>query len=204
MQRFTCMALRAAGAPRAHKPTTSRSTSFKLGDQQETESWRDKINAILLVATLIATVTFQAGFTVPGGYNSTNSNQGFAAMIKKVKFQEFIICNTIAMHTSVIVAVTLLWAQLGSPSSSRLALKSALLLLGIALAMMSVAFFAGVYLVVSKLYWLATTVLLISSIFVIALIVLFVPLCFLGSSTNHVFRCLSYYPFCLVLYALRE
>lgn len=198
------MALRAVDAPRAHKPTTSRSMSFKLGDQQETESWRDKINAILLVATLIATVTFQAGFTMPGGYNNNNLNQGTATMLIKVKFHEFVICNTIAMHTSVIVAVTLLWAQLGDPSSMRLALKSALLLLGIALAMMSIAFFAGVYLVVSRLSWLANTVLIISSSFVVALIVLFVPLCFMGSSTNHVFRRLSYYPFCLVLYALKD
>ncbi|XP_057796409.1 protein ACCELERATED CELL DEATH 6-like [Salvia miltiorrhiza] len=203
-KRLTCMALRAVDAPRAHKPTTSRSMSFKLGDQPETESWRDKINTILLVATLIATVTFQAGFTVPGGYNNTNSDQGTATMLKKVKFQEFVICNTIAMHTSVIVAVTLLWAQFGDPSSMRLALKSAMLLLGIALAMMSIAFLAGVYLVVSKLCWLAITILLISSSSVIALIVLFIPLCFLGSSNRHIFRRLSYYPFCLVLYALRD
>ncbi|KAL1567696.1 protein ACCELERATED CELL DEATH 6-like [Salvia divinorum] len=201
-KRLTCMALRAVDAPRAHKPN-SRSTSFKLGDP-ETESWRDKINTILLVATLVATVTFQAGFTVPGGNNNTHYDPGIATMLKKVKFQEFVICNTIAMHTSVIVAVTLLWAQLGDPSSMRLALKSALLLLGIALAMMSIAFLAGVYLVVSTLCWLAITVLLISSSFVFALIVLFFPLCFLGSSNRHIFRRLSYYPVCLVLYALRD
>ncbi|XP_047966328.1 protein ACCELERATED CELL DEATH 6 [Salvia hispanica] len=202
-KRLTCMALRAVDAPRAHKPT-SRSTSFKLGDQLETESWRDKINTILVVAMLVATVTFQAGFTVPGGNNNTHYDQDIATMLKKVKFQEFVICNTIAMHTSVIVAVTLLWAQLGDPSSMRLALKSAVLLLGLALAMMSIAFLAAVYLVVSTLCWLAITVLLISSSFVFALIVLFVPLCFLGSSNRHIFRRLSYYPFCLVLYALRD
>lgn len=204
MQRLTCMALRAVDAPRARQTTTSRSMSIKHGDQTETESWRDKINVILLVATLVATVTFQAGITIPGGFNNTNPDQGTATMLKKVKFQEFVICNTIAMHTSVIVAVTLIWAQLGDPSSMRLALKLALLLLGIALAMMSIAFFAGVYLVVSKLYWLGITVLLIGSSFAIALVVLFVPLCFLGLSNRRVFRRLSYYPFCLVLYAVRD
>ncbi|KAH6795488.1 hypothetical protein C2S51_036474 [Perilla frutescens var. frutescens] len=203
-KRLTWMALRAVDAPRAHKPTTFRSTSFKLGDQLETESWRDKINVILLVATLVATVTFQAGITVPGGYNNTNPDQGTATMLKRVKFQEFVICNTIAMHTSVIVAVTLIWAQLGDPNSMRLALKLALLLLGIALAMMSIAFFAGVYLLVSTLGWLAITVLLIGSSSLIALVVLFVPLCFLGLTNHHLFRRLSYYPFCLVLYALKD
>ncbi|KAL9158990.1 hypothetical protein ABFS82_08G105700 [Erythranthe guttata] len=201
-KRLACMALRVVGAPRSHQKKNLRSMSVKIGNQSETESWRDKINVILLVATLVATVTFQAGFTMPGGYNNTNPDQGIANMLEKVKFQEFVICDTIAMYSSIIVAVTLIWAQLGDPSSMRVALKFALLLLGIALAMMSIAFFAGVYLVVSKLGWLANVVLLIGSSFIFALVVIFLPLFFLGSSSYHVFRHLSYYPFCLVLYTL--
>ncbi|KAL8510988.1 hypothetical protein ACS0TY_017708 [Phlomoides rotata] len=169
-KRLTSMALRVVGAPRAHQPNSFRSMNVKLGDQSETESWRDKINVILLVATLIATVTFTAGFTMPGGYNNTNPDQGIATMLEQVKFQEFVICNTIAMHTSILVAVTLIWAQLGDPSSMRVALKLALLLLGIALTMMCIAFSAGVYVAVSKLHWLANAVLLIGSSFVIMLI----------------------------------
>ncbi|KAL0311525.1 UNVERIFIED_CONTAM: protein ACCELERATED CELL DEATH 6 [Sesamum angustifolium] len=169
-KRLTCMVLRVVGAPQACQPKTSRSASVRLGDQSETESWRDKVNVILLVATVIATVTFQAGFTIPGGYNSTNPDQGLATMIEKVKFQEFVICNTIALYSSIIVAVTLIWAQLGDPSSMQVALKLALPLLGIALAMMSIAFLAGVYLVVSKLCWLANVVLLLGSFFLVVLI----------------------------------
>ncbi|KAL0301468.1 UNVERIFIED_CONTAM: protein ACCELERATED CELL DEATH 6 [Sesamum radiatum] len=201
-KRLTCMVLRVVGAPQACQPKTSRSTSVRLGDQSETESWRDKVNVILLVATVIATVTFQAGFTIPGGYNSTNPDQGLATMIEKVKFQEFVICNTIALYSSIIVAVTLIWAQLGDPSSMQVALKLALPLLGIALAMMSIAFLAGVYLVVSKLCWLANVVLLLGSFFLVVLVVIFVPLCFLGSSNYHRFRRFSYHPFRLVLYTL--
>ncbi|KAL0406312.1 UNVERIFIED_CONTAM: protein ACCELERATED CELL DEATH 6 [Sesamum latifolium] len=200
-KRLTCMVLR-VGTPQACQPKTSRSTSVRLGDQPETESWRDKVNVILLVATVIATVTFQAGFTVPGGYNNTNPNQGLATMIEKVKFQEFVICDTIALYSSIIVAVTLIWAQLGDPSSMQVALKLALPLLGIALAMMSIAFLAGVYLVVSKLCWLANVVLLIGSFFLVVLVVIFVPLCFLGSSNYHRFRRFSYHPIRLVLYTL--
>lgn len=194
------MALRVIGAPRAHQPKTFR--SVKLGDQPDTESRRDKINVILLVATLVATVTFTAGFTMPGGYNNTYPDQGIATMLEKVKFQEFVICDTIAMYSSIIVAVTLIWAQLVDPSSMRVALKLALLLLGVALAMMSIAFFAGVYLVVSKLRWLANVILLIGSSFIFVLVVIFIPMCFLGSSNYHAVRYLSYYPFCLVLYTL--
>ncbi|KAG8364699.1 hypothetical protein BUALT_Bualt18G0025700 [Buddleja alternifolia] len=201
-KRLTCMALKVVGAPRAHQASTSRSISVKLGDQPETESWRDKINVILVVATVIATMTFTAGLTVPGGYINTNPDQGIATMLKKVKFQEFVICDTIAMYSSIMVVVTLIWAQLGDPSSMHVALKLALPLLGVALAMMSIAFLAGVYLVVSKLSWLAKVVMLIGTSFSIALVVLFVPLCFLASSNYHVYHRLSYYPFCLVLYTL--
>ncbi|KAK6142623.1 hypothetical protein DH2020_022971 [Rehmannia glutinosa] len=197
-KRLTCMALRVVGAPRAHKPKTFRSITVKHEDQPDTERRRDKINVILLVATIIATVTYTSGLTIPGGYNNINPDQ----LLEKVKFQEYIICDTIAMYSSIIVAVTLLWAQLGDPSSTRVALKLALLLLGIALAMMSIAFLAGVYLVVSKLRWLANVILFIGSSFIIALAVIFVPLCFLGSLNYHVFRRLSYYPLYLVLYTL--
>ncbi|KAK6141116.1 hypothetical protein DH2020_025136 [Rehmannia glutinosa] len=164
-KRLTCMALRVVGAPRAHKPKTFRSITVKHEDQPDTERRRDKINVILLVATIIATVTYTSGLTIPGGYNNINPDQ----LLEKVKFQEYIICDTIAMYSSIIVAVTLLWAQLGDPSSTRVALKLALLLLGIALAMMSIAFLAGVYLVVSKLRWLANVILFIGSSFIIAL-----------------------------------
>lgn len=164
------------------------------------ENYRAKVNIILLVATLVATVTFTAGFTIPGGYNNSNSNQGMAAMLAKVKFQQFVICDTIAMYSSVIVAVTLIWAQLGDISSMQVALKFAIPILGIALAMMSIAFMAGVYLVVSKLSWLAHLVLFMGSNFVIALMVLYVPLCFLGSQRYYIFRHVSYYPFRLMLY----
>ncbi|KAL3821487.1 hypothetical protein ACJIZ3_007392 [Penstemon smallii] len=201
-KRLTWMALRVFGAPRSRLVKTFKCTSFKQGDRQETESWRDKVNVILIVATLIATVTFEAGFSVPGGYNNTNPDQGIATMLEKLKFQEFIICDTIAMYCSIFVAVTLIWAQQGDPSSNNAALKLALPLLGIALAMMSIAFMAGVYLVVSKLNWLGNFVLLMGSNFTIALVIVFVPLFFLGSANYPVLHRVSYYPFCLVLYTL--
>lgn len=201
-KRLTWMALRVVDAPKAPHPRSVTDVNLMLEEQPTTENYRDKVNVILLVATLVATVTFSAGFAMPGGYRNSDPNQGIANMLEKVKFQEFVICDSLAMYSSIAVAVMLLWAQLGDQNSMHVALKLALPLLGIALAMMSIAFMAGVYLAVSKLNWLAKFVLLMGSNFVIVLVLLFLPLCFLGSSNYHRFRFLSYYPFCVMLYAL--
>ncbi|CDP14767.1 unnamed protein product [Coffea canephora] len=201
-KRLTWMALRVVGAPKAPHSKSATYVNLMLEEQPTTENYRDKVNVILLVATLVATVTFSAGFAMPGGYKNSDPSQGIANMLEKVKFQEFVICDSLAMYSSIAVAVMLLWAQLGDQKSMHVALKLALPLLGIALAMMSIAFTAGVYLVVSKLNWLAHFVLFMGLNFVIVLVLLFLPLCFLGSSNYHRFRFLSYCPFCLMLYAL--
>ena len=52
----------------------------------------------LIVAALIATVTFAAGFTLPGGYNQTD---GGAILSKKAAFKAFVVMDTIAMVLSV-------------------------------------------------------------------------------------------------------
>ncbi|CAA2995777.1 ACCELERATED CELL DEATH 6 [Olea europaea subsp. europaea] len=199
-QKLTWMALRVIRAPQARQTKNFSGISFRVGNQTEKERWNDKINVILLMATVVATVTFTAGFTIPGGYNNTNPEQGIATMLEKVKFQEFVICDILAMYSSIIVAVILLWTQLGDTNSKHVALKLAVPLLGIALAMMSIAFMAGVYLVVSKLSWLANVVLFMGTIYVIALAVLLIPLCFIGLSNCRVYYYIYYYPLVLVLY----
>ncbi|KAJ7981452.1 Protein ACCELERATED CELL DEATH 6-like [Quillaja saponaria] len=74
---------------------------------------KDRINTLLLMSTLVATITFAAGFTMPGGYNNLNPDQGMATMLHKQLFAVFLICDSIAMYSSIIVAVALIWAQLG-------------------------------------------------------------------------------------------
>lgn len=196
-QRLTLTALRVGGAPRSN---VSRAKHAQRVDQPKMENHRDKVNIVLLVAMLVATVTFTAGFSIPGGYKNSNQGQGIATMLPKATFQEFVIFDTIAMYSSIIVAVTLIWAQLGDLNSMRVALKCALPLLGISLAMMSMAFMTGVYLVVSELNWLAHVVLIVGSNFVVTIVALYFPLCFLGSSKYYVFRYVSYYPLRLLLH----
>ncbi|KAA8524416.1 hypothetical protein F0562_010860 [Nyssa sinensis] len=153
--RLTWQALRYANVPRAPRGKKRRSY------EPDESYYKDRINTLLLVATLVATVTFAAGFTMPGGHNDSDPNKGMAIMLKAHTFHIFLISNTIAMYCSIVVAVVLIWAQLGDLNLVIASLNLALPLLGIALTMVSLAFMAAVYLVVSNLTWLANLILII-------------------------------------------
>ncbi|KAM3345507.1 hypothetical protein P3S68_025216 [Capsicum galapagoense] len=56
----------------------------------------------LVVATLLVTVTFAAGFTLPGGFESdlNSSNKGMAILIRETVFRAFVVSDTIAFTCS--------------------------------------------------------------------------------------------------------
>ncbi|GMP67171.1 hypothetical protein CsSME_00027251 [Camellia sinensis var. sinensis] len=210
VQRLTWTALKAAGAPRAYcrkainAKKKERLASMQL-EQLSIDNYKDRVNTLLLVSTLVATVTFAAGLTMPGGYNNNSDHdQGMATMLKHKWFHMFIFCDTIAMYSSIIVSVSLIWAQLGDLNLVLTAFRLALPLLGIALTMMSLAFVAGVYVVVSVLNWLAHAVLIMGMVFLTILIVLFIPLCIPVSSNYPILRYVFYYPFCLLIFVTRS
>ncbi|CAL5406485.1 unnamed protein product [Camellia sinensis] len=209
-KRLTWTALKAAGAPRAYcrkainAKKKERLASMQL-EQLSIDNYKDRVNTLLLVSTLVATVTFAAGLTMPGGYNNNSDHdQGMATMLKHKWFHMFIFCDTIAMYSSIIVSVSLIWAQLGDLNLVLTAFRLALPLLGIALTMMSLAFVAGVYVVVSVLNWLAHAVLIMGLVFLTILIVLFIPLCIPVSSNYPILRYVFYYPFCLLIFVTRS
>ncbi|KAE9444615.1 hypothetical protein C3L33_23487, partial [Rhododendron williamsianum] len=56
----------------------------------------------VIVAALIATITFAAAFTIPGGYDGNKGrDQGMAILARESAFKAFVITNTIAMVCSV-------------------------------------------------------------------------------------------------------
>ncbi|CAL5336740.1 unnamed protein product [Camellia sinensis] len=131
---LTLIALRHASAPRGQPKT------IKTKKNSTVEAYKDRINTLLLVATIIITVTFAAGITVPGGYDDSVTHKGMALMVKKSAFQVFVIANAVAMYSSIIVAVLLIWAQLGDLNLIRVSLKLASPLFGGALTMVAISF----------------------------------------------------------------
>ncbi|PIN25098.1 hypothetical protein CDL12_02163 [Handroanthus impetiginosus] len=165
------------------------------------ENYKEKVNTLLLVCTLVATVTFAASSTVPEGYNSSNIDLGIATMLRNKGFHMFVFCDSIAMYSSIIAAVALIWAQLGDLTLVIVALKLAMPLLGVALSMMSMAFMAGLFLTASKLPWLSTVVLEMGITFLAMLSAILIPLCIPYTPSNRIYRYISYYPFYLVILA---
>ncbi|CAN8237691.1 unnamed protein product [Cochlearia groenlandica] len=140
-----------------------------------------------------ATMTFTAGFTLPGGYNNSVPNLGMATLAKKTAFQVFIVCDTLAMYSSIITIVSLIWAQLGDLSLILKAFSIALPSLALSLTSMLIAFMAGTYAVVTHLPLLGYIILAIGVIFLLALLLLLVP--YVSPFVRHIF----YYPYFLKL-----
>ena len=67
----------------------------------ELDYLKQKKETELVVAALIATVTFTAGFTVPGGFKSGGVDEGMAALSKRTAFRVFLIANTLAFGLSI-------------------------------------------------------------------------------------------------------
>nr|XP_027127074.1 protein ACCELERATED CELL DEATH 6-like [Coffea arabica] len=201
-QRLTWVALIAGGVPRTRPKKLLNVDGQTAVPMKHTkpQNYKDAVNTLLLVSILVATVTFAAGFTVPGGYKNSDPYQGMATMLGEKKFHVFIFCDTIAMFGSIIVAVSLIWAQLGDLNLALVALHLAFPLLGVALAMMSLAFMAGISVVVSKLRWLDNAILIMGSIFLVILVVLFSLLCFPIGSKYRLLRIIFYCPLLLLIW----
>ncbi|PHT49035.1 hypothetical protein CQW23_13243 [Capsicum baccatum] len=73
-------------------------------DQTVIESAMKVAQIHIVVATLIMTVTFAAGITFPGGFESDpdSHNQGMAILIRKTAFRAFVISDAIAFTCSAI------------------------------------------------------------------------------------------------------
>ncbi|KAK3430626.1 hypothetical protein EUGRSUZ_E02498 [Eucalyptus grandis] len=118
-----------------------------------------EINVRLVVATLVAAVTFTAGFTLPGGINvSSDPHPGMATMLHRGPFQLFVICDAYAMYCSIGAVAVLLRGHVTDLQIAEEALVKAGSLLLDALISMAVAFLAALIMAVSEVTWLVAAI----------------------------------------------
>ncbi|OAY31920.1 hypothetical protein MANES_14G152400v8 [Manihot esculenta] len=106
----------------------------------------------LIPAALVATVTFAAGFTLPGGYISdkNDSEKGTSILSRNSAFKAFIIADTIAMVLSTSsVFIYFIMVLLGHRPKYYWLIKIAFRFIILAMGAMVVAFVMGTYAVLT-------------------------------------------------------
>lgn len=100
-------------------PPTANTTYLQVAKRNATDGIRKNIKSLTqtytsntsLVAILIATITFAAAFTLPGGYSSDAGSEGLPIMARKFAFQAFLVSDTLAMCCSLAVAFVCITAK---------------------------------------------------------------------------------------------
>ncbi|CAN6323364.1 unnamed protein product [Urochloa humidicola] len=146
-----------------HKEVKDRVTNLSRKDIKSlTQTYTSNTS---LVAILIATITFAAAFTLPGGYSSDAGSQGLPIMARKVAFQAFLISDTLAMCASLAVAFICIigkWEDLEFLLYYRSFTKK---LMWFAYIATTTAFATGLYTVLAPgLLWLAITVCVLTGL----------------------------------------
>jgi hypothetical protein len=118
-----------------------------------------------IVAILIATITFAAAFTLPGGYITDAGNEGLPIMARKIAFKAFLISNALAMCSSLAVAFICIiarWEDLEFLLYYRTFTKK---LMWFAFMATTTAFTTGLYTVLApQLPWLAVAICIVTSL----------------------------------------
>ncbi|KAI8552746.1 hypothetical protein RHMOL_Rhmol06G0291000 [Rhododendron molle] len=123
----------------------SLSKSEEIEAASKMQTYKQMGHTLLMVATLIATVTFAAAFTMPGGFNNNlGPSQGEALLQSADSLRWFIISDSVAMSSSMVAACIIFWGSVIAKETYLYYFVSAILLTYIALLSTAVAFATGV------------------------------------------------------------
>ena len=124
-----------------------------------------------LVAILIATLTFAAAFTLPGGYSSGPGSEGLAIMARNLAFQAFLIFDTLAMCSSLAVAFLCIKIRPMDYDFLIYFRNYTRKLIRYAYMATALAFGTGLYTVVApRVHWLAITICVLSVLLPITMV----------------------------------
>ncbi|TXG72200.1 hypothetical protein EZV62_000779 [Acer yangbiense] len=125
----------------------------------------------LVAVALIATVTFAAGFTLPGGYKSEEGkNQGTAILSRNSAFQAFVITDAIAMVSSISAVFIYFIMSMERFKSYVHLFELSCWFTVVAMGAMVIAFVTGTYAVLAPSLWLAIVTCFIGMSFFILLL----------------------------------
>ncbi|XP_022143170.1 ankyrin repeat-containing protein At5g02620-like [Momordica charantia] len=138
-------------AENAREEETSTNNKLKL-DKSSDFGLESALEVNLLVAMLVATVTFAAGFTVPGGFISSGEQEGLAILTKKPSFVVFTVPGGfIARHEEARVR----YIGIAADSTT------------VAILAMVLAFCSGTYVVLTKSTPLSVTPYIMTAFFMV-------------------------------------
>ncbi|XP_030467142.1 protein ACCELERATED CELL DEATH 6-like [Syzygium oleosum] len=178
-KRFTKIILVSAGTRKSGELAICKTTGRHPRKRPELtglKRYKDIADSFAVVLALVASVTFTSGFSVPGGYNGSEGDAGIPILLHKAMYNVFVICNSIAMYSSITALAVLLWYRVHDPSVGQIAIFLSILPLWTTLLAMPLAFMAGVYVTVSKLTWLSIFGLVLGSVTLLIIFVIFMLL----------------------------
>lgn len=153
-------------------PSSSYSHSIFLSQQRKPNSTPEKGNMLeihLLVAVLIATVTFAAAFTLPGGYmqNNDGPTKGMAVLSSRVAFKIFVVFDTLAFCCAVAAVYLQFGTSGGGYYEKARFVNVTMILIFIAILAMVLAFASGMYVVLAKSVGIGLTAFITAGSFIL-------------------------------------
>lgn len=140
--------------------------------KQQLIDYQNARESHLVVAALIATVSFTAIFTLPGGFIQSGSDQGTAVMKTNSAFQAFVITDAVAVILSVSAVFIHFLTSLAAFRQFIFMFRFAFWFTIFAMVAMVLAFVAAAYAMLSP-SWVAVLTAVIGSLFCFAVILIF-------------------------------